>query len=175
MTNGLIMAQPLSRQDIRDYVDALRQKLKLQDAAYVDIVYLAENVFPFMFSKSGYSFQVIDNKAMGNRHGLTNPHDGTVYIREDVYMGANQGYGRDRMTIAHEIGHFLLHNGIVLGLSKVDPNTRISPCRNPEWQASAFAGEFLMGHNIIKDLTVQQIVDLCVVSRKAAAYQKSRQ
>lgn len=38
-------------------------------------------------------------------------------------------------------------------------------------QASAFAGEFLMGHNVIQGLSPAQIAQACGVSYAAACYQ----
>lgn len=75
---------------------------------------------------------------------------------------------RQRFSIAHEFGHFVLKHGAV--------QFAFTSCRNtrPRWQevqANAFAAETLMpklhltrmGH-----LSVRQIMQICEVSREAA-------
>lgn len=109
------MASPLSRLNIRLLARAVRKKLRIQDVLYVDIVGIAENVFPELFKDEGYEFNVVSAEEMSELHGLTDTQNAKIYIREDVYDNACKGKGRDRMTIAHEVGHFLMHDGITLG------------------------------------------------------------
>ena len=111
---------------------------------------------------------------MGNNHGLTNPDTGKVMIREDVYDRACRGKGRDRMTIAHELGHFLMHDGIVLGLARANEREKVPPYQDPEWQATAFAAEFLMDSDIIKNMSPDEIEKECGVSYEAACYQRGK-
>ena len=111
---------------------------------------------------------------MGNNHGLTDPRTGKIFIREDVYEGACHGIGRDRMTLAHELGHFLLHDGIALGLARVGNDEHVPTYCDPEWQASAFAAEFLMDHDIIRLMTPEEVAEKCGVSLQAARFQKSK-
>lgn len=54
-------------------------------------------------------FGVLTKYDMGNNHGLTDPVEKTILIREDVYENALRGNGRDRFTIAHELAHYLMH------------------------------------------------------------------
>lgn len=174
MTKSRYKAEPLSRKQIRMYAKSIRATLGLTDCTRIDIVRLAEIVFPELFAKDGFSFEILTREEMGSDHGLTDPSTGRVMIREDVYDQACQGMGRDRLTIAHELGHFLLHDGVTLGLARAGENENIPPYRDPEWQASAFAGEFLMDADIIRNMTVPEIAEQCGVSTEAAAYQKSK-
>lgn len=77
-------------------------------------------------------------------------------------------YERQRFSILHELGHFILKHGAILFAFTSDKNG------HPHWQevqANAFAAEVLMpklhlmrmGH-----LSVQQIMKICKVSREAA-------
>lgn len=52
---------------------------------------------------------------MGAKHGETIPSENRIRIREDVYERACNGYGRDRLTMAHELGHLLLHRDDYFG------------------------------------------------------------
>lgn len=174
MTKTRYKAAPLSRVQIRNYAKTIRAKLGLTDCTRIDIVWLAEVVFPKFFAKDGFLFEILTQAELGSDHGLTDPSTGHVMIREDVYDRACQGRGRDRLTIAHELAHFLLHNGVTLGLARAGENENIPPYCDPEWQASAFAGEFLMDADIIRNMTVSEIAEKCGVSTEAAAYQKSK-
>ena len=100
-----------------------------------------------------------------------------IYIREDVYIGALNGNGRDRFTIMHEIGHCYLHKkqniknvNNVFARGKV----KIPAYRDPEWQADVFSGEVLMDSDIIKDMSIKEIKDKCGVSFAAARIQKCK-
>ena len=55
---------------------------------------------------------------MGDKHGETFPDEHIIRIREDVYLGAVNGCGRDGMTIAHEVGHLFLHdNNLIMSFN----------------------------------------------------------
>jgi len=77
-----------------------------------------------------------------------------VRLRSDVWDGANAGNARFRFTVAHEIGHVVLHRSDLIqhrgcafrdfltASEKLPPEIPIF-C-SPEWQANAWAGAFLM-------------------------------
>ena len=174
MINARYRANPVSRQDIRNYSKSLRRNLHLENAEYVDIIRLMEYVFPELFKKYSFSFEILSKEELGKNHGLTNLKSGKIFIREDVYKGACHGAGRDRLTVAHELGHFLLHDGITLGLARVRSDEHIPVYCDPEWQATAFAGEFLMDHDVIKSMTPEEVMHRCGVSYQAAITQKEK-
>lgn len=99
-----------------------------------------------------YTFVILDKEQMGDSHGLTDPDQLIMLIREDVYDGANRGLGRDRFTLAHELAHLLLHGGRYL--QRIDPNAVTHPTHqkfeDSEWQANAFASELLMPVSVVK-------------------------
>ena len=43
--------------------------------------------------------------------------------------------------------------------------------RNPEWQANTFAAELMAPRHLIKNLTVEEIMEKCGMSRQAATIQ----
>jgi hypothetical protein len=73
-------------------------------------------------------------------------------LAADVWDGAKVGNARFRFTVAHEIGHVLLHRGdlmqhrgcafrdAVTATEKLPPDIPIF-C-SPEWQANVWAGAF---------------------------------
>lgn len=107
-------------------------------------------------------------------HGDTDPVQKIIRIREDVYEGACNDKGRDRFTVAHEVGHALLHCGQI-SLNRQAPDIDIPTFRDPEWHAQAFAGELLIPFHLIKGMSIQDIVNSCCVSYDAARYQQRRQ
>lgn len=119
-----------------------------------------------------YTFAVLDKHQMGDSHGLTDPDQLIMLIREDVYVGACQGQGRDRFTLAHELGHLLLHGGGRY-LERADPNVRRVPTHakyeDSEWQADTFAAELLMPIHVVKKCTsAVELAARAGVSHRAA-------
>ncbi len=109
---------------------------------------------------------------MGETHGLTYPQEHLLILREDIYEGALNGVGRDRMTAAHELGHLLMHRNIAFARSA--PGVKIRPFESSEWQAKCFSGELLvpaMHASILKGMTAEDVAEACGVSLVAARYQ----
>lgn len=78
----------------------------------------------------------------------------SIRLRSDVWNGAKDGNPRFRFTVAHEVGHVVLHRSdlaksrgcafrdVLTATEKLPPEVPIF-C-SPEWQANAWAGAFLM-------------------------------
>ena len=123
---------PLSRVKIRMIANKIRQVLGIENALRVDVIALLEKVLPILVENFTYEY-VSDDKL--SVMALTIPAENKIIIRESVYIGAYNGNGRDRFTIAHEIGHFFLHRDIKVRLAR--GNETIRAYENPEWQADA--------------------------------------
>jgi Zn-dependent peptidase ImmA (M78 family) len=78
---------------------------------------------------------------------------GMLYRRDDgAVIGVNSMHAptRQRFTIAHEIGHFLLHKGRPLFIDRfVRVNWRNGQSDREEVQANAFAAELLMPRKLV--------------------------
>lgn len=76
-----------------------------------------------------------------------NSEDGSIVVSEDgsfvIYVSNFTGPLRNRFTIAHEIGHFLLHSNFGKKSIKVARFTNTNTDR-VEWEANWFAAAFLM-------------------------------
>lgn len=101
------------------------------------------NILEHDLTGIGLVYEYASRSSMGDDHGRSYPDEGRIVIREDVYERACAGEGRDRLTIAHEIGHVVLHSGLPLSRS-VTPSGPVRAYESSEWQANAFAGELLM-------------------------------
>lgn len=165
--SGVVVEVPaLSRPAIRVYVRQIHEMVRLEAPPF-PIVRFAEKGLRELIP--GYEFEVAGREEMGDNHGLTYPDDLLIKIREDVYDGACRGMGRDRLTIAHEVGHLLLHGRI--GFARRVARDDIPAYRSSEWQANCFAGELLVPSWWVPGRTAGEVAAVCKVSEEAAAYQ----
>ena len=133
-----VRVRPRSRAQLRNTADQLRSFCRVK-GPYVPIVEMLE----LHLAKLGVVYEYVSKTEMGNNHGVSFPDQGLIRIREDVYERACAGEGRDRLTIAHEVGHVILHGNLSLARSATNPR-QMRPFESSEWQANAFAGELLM-------------------------------
>ena len=172
MSQQDLVVPPLSRMDIRRRALIFRQMFGADKIMYFPIVKVMEimNGMPEVFTD--WNMEVVSQSEMGDFHGLTLPN-GTVKIREDVYTRAARGAGRDRDTMAHELGHWLFHRN-----NKAHARIgsgRIPIYCTPEWQAKAFSGELLVpAHLVTRDMTADYIKERCGVCYSSAEYQLSK-
>jgi len=164
------IAKPRSRKAIRMLTQNLRELCGVQKYFEFPIVEFFEGVLPNILSD--FNYEIIPDKEMGNCDGKTFPELSLIQIKESVYMGACEGKPRDRFTIAHEIGHLLLHGQNNVSHARIDdPNKKIKPYENPEWQANVFAAELLIPIEQINGLSAKEVADKCKVSFTAAEIQ----
>ena len=167
MEIGAYKAKPLSRLQIRDIVSRMKKKIGLKEIAYIDVIKVLEEFLQTLYSE--FSYEYVDDCELPDALAVTMPNDNKIVITKSVRDGALQGNGRDRFTIMHEIGHLVLHRGARVIFVANQEN--IMPYEELEWQADAFAGEFLMDYDITKDMSVEEIVENCGVSLAAAKFQ----
>ena len=158
-----------SRADLRSLARSLRHELSIEDKLCVPIVELLD-VFSEIFPNFSYEI-VPDNDLAPDIHAETDILTGHITIKESVYEGACKGAGRDRMTIAHEIGHFFTICCCGFKMQRIFGNRKVKAYNDPEWQAKCFAAEFMIDYELTKDMSPRQIVDECGVTPQAAAYQ----
>lgn len=166
------VVQPRSRKDIRLLAKSIRYQTGYYDKPYFPIVRFVELVLPTL--RPGFIFDVVSKEEMGNNHGLTIPEQNLIQIREDVYDRACKGEGRDRLTIAHELGHYLMHSPENVVFTRSDTNGTTSIYCQAEWQADAFGGELLVPAHLMRGRTPQEIASVCGVSLSAARCQASK-
>ena len=138
------IADPRSTKEIRGMTLNLRTNIgyNTPNKKEFPILNFLEFVMPIIHDD--FAIDVCDKKQMGNIHGLACPEEKCIRIREDVYEGAYNGNGRDRFTLAHELGHYLMHGKEHVKLARVQANKKLEAFKNPEWQANTFAAELLM-------------------------------
>ena len=162
-------AAPISRNDIRRFIRHLKKKVGLENELYFPILSFVENILPILIPD--FQFEVVPVAEMGNKHGETYPTKNLIRIREDVYLRAAAGEGRDRLTIAHEVGHLFMHEDDCIALCRLAPTEKLKPFEDPEWQANAFGGELLASSYLIQGITLYEVSEKCGVSVSAAEIQ----
>ncbi len=163
-------AKPLSRVKIRQHVIVLRQTMKeigYETGVQFPLLKFIEHVLPYVFPE--FEFEIVDDNEL-NCYAKAYPSKNKIVVRNSVYEGACRGNGRDRFTIAHEIGHFFLHGDENVSFARLDET--IFPFEDPEWQANTFAGELLVPVDLIKEMSIEEISVKCKVSRQVAEIQK---
>lgn len=97
----------------------------------------------------------IGGKLVVGTSGFGDEDSGSIIARDtddfEIYVSRHTSLKRDRFTIAHELGHFLLHfkaiknedpNAVMRATRYVDPNDNEQ--QRAEWEANWFAAAFLM-------------------------------
>lgn len=157
---------PLGRKDIRRTADTIRRVFQIDETKPFPVMKFLEQVMPMLFDS--FNYEVLSEKEMGEAHGRSFPNNHVIHLREDVYDRACEGYGRDRLTVMHEISHQFLHEGVSVSLAR----TRSLPAfKDSEWQANALAGEILMPYRQIRAMSQELVVATYDVTPAAAATQ----
>lgn len=167
-------ASPRSRKELRRFAKDIRCLIGVQKQARFPIMKFLEFVMPYKF---GVEKKIIDDDLWNKRyksniHASFNLNEMIIEIKESIYNGACLGNGRDRMTIAHEVGHALLLPKDNIKLYRSLKGERPPAFKDPEWQAKCFGGELLVNYEVCRGMSVGQIVEQCQVSFDAAAMQR---
>lgn len=160
-----VAVEPLSRMKISYIAQELRKQIGCEDILYFPIVPFIEWIL--MDPENGMELEIVELHEMQDTYGTTNTGRNVMRIRSDVYEGAVEGNPRDRFTLCHELGHYLLHQPENVSYARGNVPTY----QNPEWQANTFAAELMAPRNLVKDMTVDEIMEECGMSRQAAAIQ----
>lgn len=165
------IVEPKSRRDLRRLARLLRRKLQIDDKLWIPIVEVLDILAEIL---PDFSYEIVPDSALPRgAHAETDIVTGHIRIKETVYERACDGKGRDRMTIAHEIGHHFTLRFCGFRLYRNFRRRRVKAFNDPEWQAKCFAGEFMIGHHLTGAMSPREIVRRCGVSLDAAEYQHS--
>lgn len=159
-----VAADPLSRLAIRKITWKLREIAGCDNTPFFPIVHFIEWVLANPENDMGMEFEIVEPHEMQDTYGMTNTGRNIMNIRSDVYDRAVQGNPRDRFTLCHELGHYLLHQPESISYARGE----IPAYRNPEWQANTFAAELMAPMNMVKDMTIEEIMEECGLSRQSA-------
>lgn len=158
-----------SRKDLRNLAMILRKHLGLENQLWIPVVELLDILVEIL---DGFSYEIVpDHSLPPGTHAETDIRTGHITIKESIYERACDGEGRDRMTIAHEIGHFFMLCFYGFKLQRNFTKREVKHFNDPEWQAKCFAGEFLVPYHLTAEMSAAEIAEACGVSYDAAEYQ----
>lgn len=155
---------PRSRRSIEMIAAAVRAELGVEPNSRIALQPILE--FALDSLVDGAYFDLEEDQAMEGAEGRTDGAEPVITLSASTYMRLNRGDPRARMTVAHEIGHLLLHSGerVYHFAQKVADNRF-----DPEWQADQFAAALLMPREaFMKMRSVPQAMKTFGVSRWAA-------
>lgn len=154
---------PLSIKKIRNVAHQLKDMFQIVEG-YFPIVLFVELLHQSEFIE----LEIAEESSMPNDYGLTFPRKNKIVIRQDVYDSAVDGDGFGRFTIAHELGHLMLHKQEVV-YARNQHGGKHKTYEDSEWQADKFAQELLVDtRKVLKSYWVSNIKDEFGVSGKAA-------
>lgn len=164
------VAEPMSTRQIRRIVREFRRFLKVEFDEFIDVVKYLDFL---TFVDPMYDYQIVEDDELPERvQGETDVVNHIIRIKQSIYEKACDGDECSRMTIAHEIGHYVLV--CVEGITFAKNTNRIGyvvTYKDPEWQATVFASEFLAPSYLIKDLEAEEISKRYGVTLQAASTQ----
>ncbi|MBU9746869.1 ImmA/IrrE family metallo-endopeptidase [Lachnospiraceae bacterium ASD3451] len=161
-----LAATALSRKKIRNLTEYVRKISGNDNNPYFPIVEFIELVLGDP-DNPNFNYEIVEPWEMADMYGSTNTGTNVMKIRRDVYERAVKGIPRDRFTLCHELGHYLLHQPELMSYARGD----VPRYRQPEWQANTFAGELMAPYKLVKNMNIEQIMDKCGMSRRAASIQ----
>lgn len=163
------MARPMSRLIIRNFANMIKEEFDYEREEYFDILTFVEIVLVRLYPD--FEMHIVPDKEMPREEAYVNINTHALFIKESVYEGAMAGNKVDRYTIAHEVGHMLMHDKSEIKFAR---NKYINTCMDPEWQANTFAAELLcpIGEKLLNG-TVEELSNYYGVSKKVVEIQKS--
>ena len=158
---------PRKEKEIRAAAEQFRKLLcDNDDIKYLDITRLLEFKMPELFP--GFRYEIVEPDELPGREAEMNPYEYCIRIQEPVYVKAMNGDGHCRFTIAHEIGHFIMHRNQTLAFGRKAENGNIPTYMNSEWQADVFARNLLAPFSLAHKMIPQAIESVFGVSRSVA-------
>ncbi|MEX1059398.1 MAG: hypothetical protein WED13_00085, partial [Methyloceanibacter sp.] len=106
-----VFVKGLSAREIEGRATAWRDAFDVSNAWVPDLVDILEFKFPRMFPD--FTLVVRDDREMENAEAYAQSNPPRIVLRESVYRGAGRARPRSRMTLAHELGHLVLHKGVL--------------------------------------------------------------
>ncbi len=164
--NQSLMAPPYSRKHLENFAEYVRFQLGLDGSLFVPIMQVAEIVIP-QFDPT-FECSVLYESEMNGEYANYCPQSKTLNVRQDVYEAACSDDPRHRFTIAHELGHYFLHDDLTR-FSRCVGDTKMPSYRDPEWQANVFASAFLMSRKMIRGMAPEDVAFQCKTSLQSAA------
>ncbi|ANI82386.2 ImmA/IrrE family metallo-endopeptidase [Kosakonia oryzae] len=119
---------------------SLIQRVLQNNAPYLDPLHFLEK----LHDAELIFLEVVENDELPNEYAITIPSQRIIKLRSDTYSSAFKGEPRSRFTVAHELGHLLLHANTVPQFAFSQAPSNHPYTEDVEWQANEFAGWLLV-------------------------------
>ncbi|WP_162235309.1 ImmA/IrrE family metallo-endopeptidase [Sphingomonas sp. Leaf10] len=164
-----VVVAPLSKAKIEEYAVQVRRTLGYDDHQAVEMLKLIELQLPDALE--GFWYDIVPNSELGDAEATTSMNERCIRISERCYRALSDGHLRYQFTLAHELGHLLLHTGRRVELAR----GAVKPYRDPEWQADCFAAAFLApADSVRRCLSADEISARFKITKAAATVRASK-
>jgi Zn-dependent peptidase ImmA (M78 family) len=122
-----------------------------------------------------FNYQRVPDADMPNAEAQWLSDDFVLKMRESVFVEMQRGQPRARMTVAHELSHYLLrHKGLLnRSTQKTISEIAVAHVRRQESEARRLGPIILAPEYLVPEgVTVEQIVEMFGLSVEAATYRK---
>ncbi len=161
-----IITLPRSRKNIISLANIIRKIANAPKGCFDVIKFIEHTCYDII----GLEIEILDDNDSElaiNEYAKYIPSSNCIKVRQSVYNGAAEGVGKDRFTLAHELGHSLMHREMALYRSDRIPKA----FEDPEWQANEFAANVLCPLDEIKNMDIYNISNKYNVSFEVAQNQ----
>jgi len=174
-----IRVERKSREEIEEIAEKLREKYVPETHFCIDILTLVE--FKLHKAFKGFEFEVLPDSELIDESGnyteaVTDLSKPSIKISETTYKKLSEGDGRSRFTLAHEVGHLILHMNHrhykLMHRYHGDyrtPTNDENKNQSAEWQANVFAASLLMPAKLVRKIqTANDVSNIFGVSKQTA-------
>jgi Zn-dependent peptidase ImmA (M78 family) len=154
-----------SNLEIRQLAKKTREFFGVAEERRVDVLAcLTSRTISTVKGTKRLNFQIRPDAEMGTADGVTS-HEGnfvTIAVKRSVRDAAFMGDGRARNTLAHELGHAVMHDCAEMprrALGNVTPKW-LQPFESAEHQAKIFAPAFLINDSIAETLSSSEEISI---------------
>lgn len=166
--SGTVVAMRNARQ-IEQLAATVRRVLGIPAEGRIAMQPILEHALDVIF-EDGH-FEVLEDHEMAGAEARVSTYEPVISLSARTYRQLQKSDARARMTVAHEVGHLLMHCAMPVAMN----SGTYDPRRDPEWQADMFAAALLMPRTaFIKMASINQAMQVFGVSRSAAVQRARR-
>jgi hypothetical protein len=149
-----------SDEEVRAIAERTKSEYGVARLRPVNILRLLKSgSIPTSYGRKKLVFHVVDDEQLGTIDGKTkfSKDAVTITVKRSVCDRAAMGVGRDRMTLAHELGHGVMHHSAPkfrhTGATGPTDLSKVSAYESAEHQAKIFAAAFLIHDDVAAELS----------------------
>ncbi|WP_037471140.1 ImmA/IrrE family metallo-endopeptidase [Shewanella waksmanii] len=138
-----------STHEIRTIAHQVRNKL-VHHKRFGQIILPIAELLDYLRDKGEIEFILVEDYELKSEYAVSLPNGNSatnkpiIKCRESVYHAALNGSPRDKFTLAHELGHVLLHRNTDPAFARAQTPSNHHYTEDAEWQANTFASELLV-------------------------------